>query len=222
MNDMQPLIDWLKEHVSDGDTIAWGQDHLIHAGVATGWVDVVVPAITAELRWGWVWTVGDADEEGDVDLPLVQDVVIWRTWDEETHWFVAEPAVLTGVGEALSAEQRALFGTDEVVAVPGWRLETISRALEQWCLDHTGLRLNFVYLDAIESPHATQVREQIEAASEGEVYEIAPGIMASERFFDALLAMDPEDRVRLSGEIVTALGPIVEGLRSDDEDEESL
>jgi hypothetical protein len=184
--------------------------HLVQNDVHTGWVDVSIPALNEGLGWNWIFTVvGPGDADADVsELVLDHDVAIWRIWNEETYWFDENPCTLTSPDvKELSTEQRAEFDEDPTVLL-GWKTETITKAVAEWFATQAARPDIIVTYDPdMGFDRRDEAQELLNAVKSGiePTYEISPGVMATDRFMDQLLVLDPDEAADLTETLLERL-----------------
>ena len=216
-----PLLDWLKDNAPRGASLSWGDDHATNPEfIHTSWVDVILARADRDLGWGWFWTIVGPDDEdaatpSDEIIVLPYDRTLWRNWDPSTLWWAPEPCVITPFGEVPTLSDLALF---ELPPSPahGWSLSAINSALSTWVtLNASRPDLTFVFDDSYHSAMLDQVlgNDDEDSLDPENFVMLSPGIMASPRVFDTLLAMPPDVAAGVSQEIITKLGAVLEYMK---------
>lgn len=200
------IVKWIKS-LPQGTTIYWADESLSEAKpFVFPWVDVVIPALGEFLKEEFTLTfqAPGSKHEDAIELPYnaafvveFEDEIPERAFLEIENGPDFELPSLIGNVRSLWKIywSNLLDNQEESSSVPVWTPEFISRAIEEWIEDLSGrndlivlwnpqLKVDEVDVSFGESGHENS-------------YQIGEGIFASEKVFDELLAMDPDEAAEI-------------------------
>lgn len=180
------MIQWLKRH--DGETLKWGEDSVMYAGVHGGYIDVTVDAMAEDLKHNWCWTIEGPDwrdflwEDDDPDeieanrpgwcfiVPYnMRQVIIFKGKMMEEDWSCAFPADGAMTEDQALRVAEAEKDDDLYVQKRGaWTSAALSDALSEWCYQIAGVSIRFEFDREVKSPMLKKVEETHRRVEAGE------------------------------------------------------